>query len=216
MSIKALSQAGKHIKVFEDACLHPTVFSGHKSKLDIVTCSVNVFEYLEYLDLTLICGGQDGDNSLPGLRKLLTSMVPLKTLTLQLWGSYAISDHDQSFATQGRWKNLTKLSLLYLVIRALDLTRFIGAAMPALSNLGLKYVGLLDGMWEGVIEFMKTSMHLSSFYGEILTHLGGEDFTRGIFSGAVEDYVIRGGRHPSLLAHEPASASEKYLEALGT
>ena len=94
--------------------------------------------------------------------------------------------------------------------------------MPNLRELTLLYVNLFEGQWEGVIEFLKTSMYLLSFPTKYwrCSHPRGERFPAGppaerlAFSKEIEDYVVDGGRHPCLRADEDDAASKKYLSDL--
>ena len=118
--------------------------------------------------------------------------------------------------------SLDKLYIQSLLTSAKDLVNLLTAKLPNLRELTFREVELLEGRWEGMIEWLKTSMKLLSFplneYSQ-LRHLEGKDFLRdsgdrenvSVFCKAVETYVVSGGRHPCLDTSENPSASPKYL-----
>ena len=117
---------------------------------------------------------------------------------------------------------LTKLDITALAISVDDLVHLLTAKMPNLRELVISDIELLGGPWEGMIEFLKTSMHLLSFplyECSKLKHLGGrvflgdgeEDDENLVFHAKIEEYVVNGGRHPCLRPDEDVSASRRYL-----
>ncbi|MCJ1455484.1 hypothetical protein MMC28_005839 [Mycoblastus sanguinarius] len=159
-------------------------------------------------------------DSLSGLQTLLNSMARLEILDIS-FGHYNWLFYDQGFPKNGQWTSLTKLSLFYLEINVKDLVHLFTVAMPNLRNLMLEWIYLRGGRWEGMIEFMRTAMNLSSFgpclHNQGLFHLGYQVFAdcrNEPFLQMLEDYVVNGGRHPCLLPDEPASASQRFLSEL--
>ena len=135
----------------------------------------------------------------------------------------ALFKFRQVFPTDGtQWTRLNKFHLASLAISAKDVVLLLAARMPNLRELTFWNVQLLEGRWEGVIEFLKLSMKLLSFplYDiSQLRHLGGKDFLndngRGEnvsgFRTDIEKYVVSGGRHPCLRPDEDPSVSRNYL-----
>lgn len=168
--------------------------------------------------------------SLPGLQALLGSMSGLRRLMLFLPRDEShgnkVLNYRQVFptdATQGT--RLTELDINTLAISVKDLVHLLTSKMSSLRALTFSNMELLEGRWEGVIEFLKTSMHLLSFplheHCQLL-HLGRRDFLDhmeadedGSLYENIETYVVSGGRHPCLRWDEDASASRKYILDFG-
>lgn len=163
-----------------------------------------------------------------GIHGLLESTTRLKMLTLSF-----IECRDcpggplilgQALSSEREWSLLTFLGLGGMSTSAKDLIQLLTVGTPALQDLWLRSIVLLQGRWEGVIEVMHQSMHLFSMRIHChhpLEHLGGQKFpigletiARGDWDWTFDEYVVVGGRHPCLLSDEPDSASEKFLSYL--
>ena len=228
----ALSQSQRHILSFHISPPPASLFGPNVTEC-LVNHSLNAYSGLEGLTLHLDeYMGETGMiveyEPLPGLQALLVSMSGLRRLDIGLpWDEQhedARFKYHQVFPTDGtQWMRLTKLSISGLAISINDLFHLLTARMPKLRELTFSDVQLLDGRWEGVIEFLKTSIHLLSFPLDecaMLRHLGGRLFLGGnydndeesfAFRAELEKYVLSGGRHPCLHPDEDVSASKKYL-----
>ena len=159
--------------------------------------------------------------NMDGLRFLLGSMHHLEVLDLKLPADPrddpTLYKHDQIFPREGQWSQLKSLSLQNVASTAEDFLVLLTRKSPILSNLELGMVELLTGTWDGVIECMMQSMHLSKFniiYDTAFLHRGGIDFLESKHypdPEVIEKYVENGGRHPALQTHEPDSAAQRYV-----
>ena len=109
------------------------------------------------------------------LRLLLGSLRHLRFLDLDLPLYVLIEeleDEDkatfysasQVFLQEGHWCQLTSLSLSGLASSAAYLLTLFTRRTPNLTILGLSMIDLVSDSWEGVIECMSQSMHLSNFH----------------------------------------------------
>lgn len=232
----ALSQSQRHICSFHISSLPVSIFDSNITG-NLGNISVNAFSSLE--NLTLNFDDYIGSTkmsikykSLPDLQALLRSMIGLRRLQLMLPhdGSHGnkFFTYRQVFPTDNiQWMRLRKLDIGGLAISAKELVHLLGAKMPNLRELAFSDVRLLEGRWEGVIEFLKTSMQLVFFRLEdapqlvclglldIMDDGEDEDDLYAIIYSQIIAYVVSGGRHPCLPLHEDNSASEKYLLDLG-
>ena len=106
--------------------------------------------------------------------------------------------------------------------------------MPSLRHLTFGSISLLDGQWEGVVEYLRVSDRLSTFHiasGAVLEHHKDHDYFQDRpeddgdcdvylryikFKGSSEKYVVNWRhkptlRHPSLTPNQPAQLSLDYL-----
>lgn len=181
------------------------------------------FSGLQVLKLSIAAyGGERTPELFPnieGLRFLLGSMHRLRVLNLNLpkypEGEPACYSYNQVFPRDGRWSQLTSLSLSSFESSATDLLTLVTRKTPKLSQLELGTINLLTGTWEGVFECMMRSRHLTKFDIVPETQFWHCKATR-IFPhehapGTIEEYVEYGGRHPYLRSDEPDSAAQKYI-----
>lgn len=231
----ALSQSQRKIRSFDISEPPVSIFDSNVTDI-LMNHSFNAYSKLEYLTLYLedymgSIGMTVKYESLPGLKALLGSMSGLRHLELDLpgdeWHGNACFNYRQVFPTSGtQWMRLTRLDIDTLAISVTDLVHLLAAKMPNLRELILSDVELLEGRWEGVVEFLKTSMHLLCFplheSWQKLLHLEGRSFLDDqgddkqnlVFRTDIETYVVHGGRHPCLRADEDVSASSNYLLGL--
>ena len=229
----ALSLSQRHIQSFHISPPPGSIFDANVTE-DLVNHSISAYSSLEILFLCLSEYAKTTETavsygSLPGLQALLRSMGELKHLTLVLpredLDESTMFKYRQVFPTGGKWIKLNKLRIDGLAISAKDLFHLLTVKMPMLRELSLSDVKLLEGRWEGIIEFLKTSMHLLSFpvddYWQ-MRHLDGTSFLSrngdgvesSVFRAEIGTYVVKGGRHPCLRPDEDASASTKYFSDL--
>ena len=230
--IAALLRSQRKIQTFktgdQSRCKFPPfVFDRtRKESLSFYGLDLVAFSELQVLKLSVAQYGHENTPELfpniDGLRFLLRSVRHLRDLDLDLpEGSShrpVFYKFSQVFPQEGQWNHLTSLSLYAISSSAADLLTLITRKMPALSHLQLAMIGLDIGDWEGVIECMKQSMHLSSFRISPvpqLYHRGGYEFfdyeMPGLRSGEIEDYVQEGGRHPCLRPDQSDAAAILYI-----
>lgn len=237
----ALALAQTRLRSFNTTSLPPIVFDTVEHATEnMVECSVDAYSGLENLSLMLRHGLSPGESrskldKLSGLQTLLRSMTGLKTLRLGILEDP--SEHQECLgeialarvlpAREVHWIELTSFRLCKVAASAKDLVQLLTVGMPRLQVLHFLGIQLVEGSWEAVIESMKTSMHLRHFsiaecwVSGHLKHFKYQSwdqwkFPRNLLSflnSDVEEYVLRGGRHPFLDPDEPDSASEKYLSA---
>lgn len=221
----ALAHAQKRMRRLGTRILSPIVFDHNHMVDDRVKCSVNVYSHLETLDLSF-SQNQPASNSPSRLLSILESTTRLRKLRLSFLENYlrqgVLFAVEEVLPSTGKWMLLTFLSLNGMSTSAMNLRQLLTVGTPKLKVLTLGNIGLLQGRWEGVVEAMKQSMHLSVWFVlDSLTHLGGQKFITGdgvhksdskwIF--ILGNYVVNGGRHPCLLPDELDSASDKFLSA---
>ena len=206
--------------------ISPYVFDSEAETLCFYGLDMVAFSGLKYLKLHIATYGNAGATqiffpNIDGLRALLGSMHDLEALDLDLPGDRGFKptlyDHNQVFPQEGRWTQLKSLRLHNLASSAADFLTLLIRKMPNLNKLELGMAVLLTGTWEGVIECMMQSMHLTSLdiWPETqLWHRGRTEFlhTRGspdVFE--IDAYVEDGGRHPCLRSNQPDSAARNYI-----
>ena len=181
------------------------------------------------LEDPLIC------TDMSGLGRLLISLTGLESLFFDLPSGLYIPEilysYNQVFAGQhGHWPKLRKLTIYNIAIGIKDLTKLLTLDLPKLQDLEIFQIILLDGRWEWIIEYMRKFLELEKLhnlhnsglvYPDWSFYLQGtmsdnHRFTPDyqIVSDKITNYVIHGGRHPSLLSHQPDAASEGYMEEL--
>ena len=164
--------------------------------------------------------------NIDGLRSLLRSMHRLRILGLYLPESIfemsAFYKSSQIFPQEGQWNQLTSLSLSAISSSAADFLTLITRKMPALSHLELGRIRLDVGDWEGVIECMEHSMHLSRLdieHSSQFYHRGATEFLNHQVHGQghgprpdeIKKYVESGGRHPCLRPDQSDSTARLYI-----
>ena len=224
----ALSQTQKHLRSFAMFRLSVSVFDPNLSGV-IKNGSISAYSSLEHLVLGFSRAYWTSNGEPPNLaaiQALLRSMRGLRSLQLSVPSDRSLSvppshKHWRIFPPDGtQWIALTKLQLFGFKVNVKNLCHLLKIMMPNLRELRFREVELLEGRWEGVVEFLKTSMHLLSFPTQEnwrLYHQRGELFPAGLpversaIGKDIENYVVNGGRHPYLRADESDSASTKYL-----
>ena len=227
----ALSQSQKNLRSFSMLSVPVSVFHPNESGV-IKNGHIGAYSSLEQLVLGFgptSRSSHSGFRCLAAIQGLLGSMRGLRNLELSVPSNRhpMIPTHKfwNIFPTDGtQWIALTKLKLFGFRVSARNLCHLLKISIPNLRELKLFKIDLLEGWWEGVIEFLKTSMYLLFFptkgYWEN-SHQGGEIFPAGrpaeclAISKDIGNYVVNGGRHPCLLADEDDSASTRYLSDLG-
>ena len=230
--IAALLRSQRKIQTFKMADRYncsflPFVFDRtRKESLSFYGLDIVAFSELQVLKLSV---ARYSDEDIPalfpnldGLRFLLRSVHQLRALTLDLPGH--VEDriicykYSQVFPQNSQWKKMTSLSLNGISSSAADFLNLITRRMPALSHLRLGVIGLGIGDWEGVIECMKHSMHLSRFDTcpkAQFYHDGVTEFfdygEHGLKPDQIKKYVESGGRHPCLRPDQPDSAAMLYI-----
>ena len=197
-----------------------------KESLSFYGLDIVAFSELQVLKLSIAQYGNENTPELfpniDGLRFLLRSMHHLRVLVVHLpeypqdkTGFYKSS---QVFPQEGQWNQMTSLSLYGISSSAAGFLTLIARRMPALGHLLLGMIRLDTGDWEGVIECMKHSMHLSRFNivpGTQFYHRGVTEFfnygKHGPRPDEVEKYVENGGRHPCLQPHQSDSTAMSYI-----
>lgn len=142
------------------------------------------------------------------LPKMLDHMKKLRDLTL----SVSLLSYNQVFPCDGYWPQLTHLEILLLRTGGHELVSFLAKRLPQLKWLDLFKVDLVNGSWEGVIEGMRHMTHLNYLslgegnVNDLRHHNGAfyvspqsdSNHTHAQFIKDLENYVVTGGRHPSL------------------
>ena len=197
----------------------PNSLSSHG--LDIVA-----FSGLKILKLRIAAYGDEKTPeyfpNMDGLRFLLGSLRHLEVLNLDLPAvpedQQVFYNYNEVFPPECQWNQLETLSLQNLASDAADFLALLIQRAPNLNDLELGTIELLSGTWEGVIECMMQSMHLSSSYFAPYTqflHRGGTEFpaTKDLNHSLweIEEYVETGGRHPCLRSDQPNSAAQDYV-----
>ena len=233
--IAALLRSQRKIQIFkvgyQSFCMFPpTVFDRtQKERLSFYGLDTVAFSELQILKLSIAhYGGKNTPKLFPnidGLRSLLRSMHHLRVLGLDFpkysRNRTALYKSSQVFSPEGQWNQMTALSLYAISSSAADFLTLITRKMPALSHLRLGRIGLDIGDWEGVIECMEHSMHLSRF--DIVPksqfyHHGATKFFKDNNHGRpkrdeIEKYVESGGRHPCLRPDQSDSTAMFYITA---
>ena len=226
----ALSQSQKHLRSFSMLGVPASVFD---PKVSGVIKNGNISTYSSLEQLVLGFGHMSwSSHSAPymaTIQGLLGSMRGLRSMELSVPSKQPPRNPPSHrywniFPTDGtQWIALTKLKLFGFRVSARNLCSLLKISMPNLRELRLLKVNLLEGRWEGVIEFLKTSMYLLSFPAKEYwrnSHESGELFPTGLSAERlamgkdIENYVVNGGRHPCLRADEDDSASRRYLSDL--
>lgn len=230
--IAALLRSQRKIKTFEMGdqtyCSFPPIVFDRtrKENFNFYGHDIVALSHLQVLKLSVAQFGEENTPelfpNLDGLRFLLRSIHQLRVLGLDLpefsEARTAFYKYSQVFPQKGQWKQMTSLSLYAISSSAADFLTLITRRMPALSHLQLGMIGLDRGDWEGVIECMKHSMHLSRFdiYPDTqFYHRGAAGFfgygEHGLKPDEIRRYVENGGRHPCLRPDQSDSAAMLYI-----
>ena len=236
----ALSKAEKFgvRKLLCQTKMAPTLFTKISSE-GYLDYGAAVYCGLEDLNLNFGHYPEEPMIDLHGLQRMLESMKGLKRFELRLPDDFegeppVFLSYAMVFPEHGHWPQITTFTLRNLAIGTKDLISLITTKMPSLRFLNFGNIGLLDGQWEGIIEYLRVSDRLSSFDLEvesILLHGGESDFLRELpepnngirydshyldFIRSLEEYVVNWRhnptlRHPSLMPDQPAKSSLDYL-----
>lgn len=138
------------------------------------------------------------------------------------YGSY---NYRQVFSRGAIWPKLTQLGLNGLAIGGYHLVHLMFNAFPALKDLDLDNIELLDGSWKGVIEGLRLMTGLTMFFldpGVADSLLGNinsaltteEDYDRSSdeLMDDLEQYVISGGNHPCLAQDSAPKEAIQFLQ----
>lgn len=238
----ALHKAGRTgiRKLLLEIALPPSLFAvGSDEKEDRVNLGVAAYCTLKDLKFSLEINPRGFSYYLPVLKPMLGSMTSLKRLELDFDDVHLIEDYFSPFqyATvfpkKGHWPHVTRFTLIGLEIGTKDLITLLTTKMPSLRHLTFGRIGLLDGQWEGVVEYLRVSDRLSSFHiisesplsqiedSKVFPYfetMDDNDFSDIIHKSiiSIEGYVVNWRhnptlRHPSLRPDQPAQASLDYL-----
>ena len=227
----ALIRSQRSIKTFKvgddfSSGVPPYVFDRSRvGSLSFPGLEIVAFSGLQVLKLRIAAYGRqktpESHPSMEGLRFLLGSMHHLRLLDLDFPEYHedepACYSYNQVFPQDGRWSQLTSLSLCSFASSAVDFLTLITRRAPKLSHLKLGTIDLLSETWEGVFECMMQSRHLMSCELNHETQFWHRGATGFFFrkhapeSFDIEVYVEDGGRHPCLRSDEPDSAAQNYI-----
>ncbi|KAL9003728.1 MAG: hypothetical protein Q9188_003415 [Gyalolechia gomerana] len=214
--------------------LPPTIFMDHQpyrlspiqGKDALKSALKSVLSQLETLELTIRPWDLHGTirpsthAALGCLPDVLLCMPGLKRLRLDLTtGDSVCFTYGDVFPSAGGWPYLTQLHLTGLAITGLDLYYLLDVQIGPLERLWLCHIDLLEGTWEGAIELLKwkAPSYLLDLQG-IYHHAGGQwwpcrpaNEQEGTATlGEYHDYIMGGGRHPSLPVDCDSSSSKWY------
>ena len=240
----ALSEAGKSTirNLSVESNLVPTTFvTQYGAAEDPLNIAMAVYRTVEDLKLRLAAYAKEPmahiyDN-LRYLHRLLISMTVLKRLELILPDDFIndpmrLFSYTMVFPENGLWPQLTRLTLSNLEVGTKDLITLLLTQIPNLRQLTLGNMVLLDGEWEGIIEYLRVANRLSSFWFTgrfMLLHRGGNNYFEDSIEGfhynfgtfyrflrSIQDYVVNWStiptlRHPNLVEDYPAYRSLDYL-----
>ncbi|CAF9942236.1 MAG: hypothetical protein ALECFALPRED_009624 [Alectoria fallacina] len=242
----ALSEAGntKIRNLSIESTLPPAAFVTKPEETQThVDCGVASYSRLEDLKLSL-AGYLDQPkvklyDNLHGLHRLLESMAALKRFELDLPDDcvnepVVFFPYRLIFPEDGLWPQLTTFTVRNLAIGTKDLITLLTTKMPSLRHLTFGNINLLDGLWDGIIEYLRVANGLASFEIEsesLLLHRGNENyvlqqtgsggsrkFYRDYYDvhNSIGDYIINWWsnptlRHPSMMPGPPAQFSLDYL-----
>ena len=211
---------------------------GRQGHLDYVVAAYCKLEHLELCFAGCSEAMVESYGNLHGLQSMLESMTVLKRLELNL--PKDVNDpkvffpYTMIFPGNGHWPHLTTLTVRNLAIGTKDLATLLITKMPSLRHLGFGNIRLLDGSWEGIVEYLRVAKRLDSFQLDLgchLLHRGNREYfldcpefetqlepygTCLDLTIMIQDYVVDWWktptlRHPSLARGQPAHESLDYL-----
>ena len=164
-------------------------------------------------------------NSLFGLSRLFNSADRLKRLELFLPATTARSQNiprffnlEIIFPKSKTWNYLESLKFEGLKATASEFVQLFLHRLPNLKHLEIGGTALTHGNWKGIIESLRQSQHLSSFYLAPRCLFGPQvTFFWSRFRQIDREialYVANGGRHPLLPKGHPDSAAQLYIQEL--
>ena len=240
----ALSKAGNSTirNLSVESNLLPNTFVAESGEAKSLSSpAMAAYRTVEDLKLCLAAYAKDPlreiHNNLQRLHRLLLSMTVLKRFELILPDDFIsepmrLFPYTKVFPSTGLWSHLTALTISNLEVGTKDLITLLLTQIPNLRRLTLGNMVLLDGDWEGIIEYLRVANRLSSFWFTgrfMLLHRGGhnyfEDSCKGLpsnpgvfykFLTSIEDYVVNWSTiptliHPNLTEDHPACRSLDYL-----
>ena len=208
---------------------------------------ISTYSGLKTLKLSF-AGRSDGSmfmlyDNLYGVPRMLEPMTALQQLELGLPDDYnndsvVYFPYPIVFPANGHWPYLTTLMVRNLSIGTRDLITLLSTKLPSLQHLTFGNMRLLDGHWEGIIEYLRMSSNkLSSFRlapesflvhrenhvyvaeGRSLAGLRQRRIGKRYFANErfMVKYVVNGWKdptlkHPSLMPGQPAHQSGEYLQ----
>ena len=229
----ALSKA--RVTAISDLCIEcplppPAFRTGLDQTPGFMGAGMSVYARLDNLKLAL--PGWCADSSvdfycdLHKVSRMLGSLTTLKRLELELPDDY-INDpvfyfpYSVMFPKDGHWPRLTTFAVRNLAIGTKDLVTLFIKKMPSVRHLAFANIHLSDGIWEGMVEFLRILHRLSSFSIATDTFLlhGYDHTSRARYVDnvqAVMDYVVgrqddRSLKHPGLFPNEPAHCSLEFM-----
>ena len=243
----ALSEAGKStIRNFSvDSNLIPATFVIRSGEAEgPVNSAMAAYHTVEDLKLCLAGYAKEPmahlHDNLHYLHRLLISMTFLKRFELILPDDFLnepmqLFSYQKVFPKTGVWPHLTTFTISNLEIGTKDLITLLLTQIPNLRHLTLGNMVLLDGEWEGIIEYLRVANRLTSFWftGRLmLLHRGGKNYFEDSlesfhsnfgalykFLQSIEHYVVNWStiptlRHPNVMEDYPASRSLDYLHSV--
>lgn len=191
----------------------------------LLTSAINACASVESLAIDLHSDSRDNCQGILGiLPEMLGRLKCLKELTLSFMSFDAMYNYEQIFPRTGEWPQLDLLYITGLNVSGYVLVSLVAKRLPKLEYLCLQDIELSSGSWEGVIEGLRHTAHLSSLtlgderVGDLRHHNGAafvstrldNAYTHAQFLKEVENYVVSGGRHPCLPADAAPEASMDY------
>ena len=200
-----------------------------------------IYEHLQKLDILLDpeCLGVNQCRNIEGVTFLLKQSTKIKRFSFNTLfdGRECSVQYGRLFAqmTGRSWGDLSDLALQNVSFDFHDLITLFCQQLPALRHLSLGNIILAGGKWEDVVEGircllrLKTLKLIPNFYraqdqGELRIFTYGNSFRPDdplrqddpdklgyLFLDAISNYVIHGGRHPSLPMESLDSASLDYM-----
>ena len=240
----ALSEAGKPTirNLSVESNLVPATFVAQSDAAEgPANSAMAAYHTVEDLKLCLAAYAKEPmahiHDNLHYLHRLLISMTVLKRFELILPDDFLnkpmrLFSYAKVFPRTGLWTQLTTFTISNLEIGTKDLITLLLRQIPNLRQLTLGNMVLLDGEWEGIIEYLRVASRLSSFWFTgrfMLLHRGGDNYFAAsgegfpsnfgalyYFSKSIEDYVVNWSRiptlrHPNLMEDYPAYRSLDYL-----
>ena len=248
--MQALSRTKTRIKQFETCSgkyegFSPMAFAGFGVADRIPLHVATDFRYLQRLELQFTPLRHDNidhvdPEALGFLPHLLEQLTSLRILSLVLVSVQRMREtrrvveipleatcysYSQVFPRHGKWESLERLNLRGLAIDGLDMILLFLHQMPRLRNLLLRYMDLLGGTWQGVVEALRyrgasIPWALLDFQGSF-RHESGQWWpcTSDVDAElvALKDpaaYARYGGHHPSLPPDADDRLSVNYFNEM--
>ena len=190
---------------------------------------MSVYARLDNLKLSLPgwCANPSVDfyADLHKVSRMLGSMTTLKRLELELPDDHINEPvnyfpYPMIFPKDGHWPQLTAFTVRNLAIRTTDLVTLFMKKMPSVRHLTFGNVHLKDGIWEGIVEYLRILHRLSSFSlapDSFLLHhydygrVSCMDNVHASMAYVVDRQDGRSLKHPGLLPYEAAHCSLEFM-----